>query len=66
MAADYREHIDDDRLAAVAQHVHDWLYAAAEPMPEAKPKREAKPEAKRRPRASKTTVERRPVLRVVG
>jgi integrase len=29
MAGVYRERIDDSRLAAVAQHVHDWLYADA-------------------------------------
>ena len=26
MAAVYREQIDDARLVAVAEHVHDWLF----------------------------------------
>jgi hypothetical protein len=29
MAATYREHIDDDRIRAVAAHVHAWLYGEA-------------------------------------
>jgi integrase len=48
MAASYRERIDDARLAAVANHVHGWLWpeqatAPVEaPAPEQKPKRKAK------------------------
>jgi integrase len=31
MAATYRQHIDDDRLRAVVQTVHDWLFAGDHP-----------------------------------
>jgi integrase len=37
MASVYRERISDERLAAVAQHVHDWLFP-----PEAKKRKSAK------------------------
>jgi hypothetical protein len=30
MAGTYRERIDDARLLAVVQHVHDWLWSVAE------------------------------------
>ncbi len=31
MAGVYRERIDDERLVAVTNHVHDWLYGKAKP-----------------------------------
>ena len=39
MAANYRERIEDDRLKAVSDHVHGWLFP-----PEKKPKTDTKPE----------------------
>ena len=60
MAATYRERIGDDRIEAVSNHVHAWLFVKAK----AKPKRAAKPRAKR-PAKTETKTER-PALRIVG
>jgi integrase len=37
MSAVYREGVDDDRLKAVTDHVHQWLFGAAEAKEEAEP-----------------------------
>lgn len=60
MAGLYRERIGDDRLEAVSEHVHQWLYGDTKPV--SKPV--AKPRAKRAPRAKPKA--ERPALRVVG
>lgn len=39
MSARYREKIDDDRLKAVTDHVHNWLYPAAPPATRKRPVR---------------------------
>jgi integrase len=61
MAAEYREHIEDERLKAVVDHVRSWLYP-----PEAK---RAKPVASKKrpePRPQKESAGEVPSLRVVG
>jgi integrase len=59
MSALYRERIEDDRLVAVADYVHRWLFESKEPAPESslgarsKPAKKAKPpKATREPRSS--------------
>ncbi len=52
MAGVYRERIDDDRLVAVADHVHDWLFGAKKVQPRAA-KRTA---ASKKPRKAAKTV----------
>jgi hypothetical protein len=56
MSAVYRERVTDERLRAVADHVHGWLFAVA-----AKPK--AKTRAKKKPAPAKRAAQR---LRVVA
>ncbi len=51
MGAQYRERIGDDRLAAIADHVHAWLWPKTTEKataPKSKPKATAKPKRKRK------------------
>jgi integrase len=60
MSAEYREEIGDDRLEAIAEHVHRWLFGDTKT--KAKP---AKPTAKRATRKPREQAER-PALPVFG
>lgn len=63
----YREHIDDERLQAVVDHVHAWLWPPKPEKPtpkKAKPKAKPKARAKKRSNRSEVETEERPSLRV--